>query len=274
MTPQAAWEFTKQLSPLPGPGGAPSELEQAAQGKYADMGLPEIYPVAQIKENQQIGVKGEAAKAKRAAEQQAQEQGLPHPPQAPILEQLLAQERQRKGEPPMPQMQMSPMPEVPTPPSVGGGMPQQGIPGQAYGGLVGLQDGGMTDDTTRALMEFAERGGLTHRDKGAPTDIRRIGPRNRRWNDEISRLTLQRLLGREVPEELIGAVSEVQQEFPTRRFLPDEWEGLQDAGRQQEQKRSGIIGLEGPIDWSARRSGGVVGLRGGGQVRMVYSMVN
>ena len=108
MTPQAAWEFTKQLSPLPGPGGAPSELEQAAQGKYADMGLPEIYPVAQIKENQQISVKVEAAKAKMAADQQAKEQGLPHPPQAPILEQLLAEERRRKGEPPMPQGQMPP----------------------------------------------------------------------------------------------------------------------------------------------------------------------
>ena len=147
MTPQAAWEFTKQLSPLPGPGGAPSELEQAAQGKYADMGLPEIYPVAQIKENQQISVKVEAAKAKMAAEQQAQEQGLPHPPQAPILEQLLAQERQRKGEPPMPQGQMPPqgmpqqgMPQQGMPPQ---GMPPQGIPGQAYGGLVGLQDGGL-----------------------------------------------------------------------------------------------------------------------------------
>jgi hypothetical protein len=154
MTPQAAWEFTKQLSPLPGPGGAPSELEQAAQGKYADMGLPEIYPVAQIKENQQISVKVEAAKAKMAAEQQAQEQGLPHPPQAPILEQLLAQERQRKGEPPMPQGQMPPqgmpqqgmpqqgMPPQGMPPQGPQGMPQQGIPGQAYGGLVGLQAGG------------------------------------------------------------------------------------------------------------------------------------
>ena len=148
MTPQAAWEFTKQLSSLPGPGGAPSELEQAAQGKYADIGLAEYFPVAQIKENQQIGVKVQAAKDKMAAEQQAQEQGLPHPPQAPILEQLLAQERQRKGEPPMPKMQMSPMPGVPTPPLVDGGMSSQDPQGMlqqgmAYGGLVGLQAGGL-----------------------------------------------------------------------------------------------------------------------------------
>ena len=143
MTPQAAWEFTKQLSSLPGPGGEASELEQAAQGKYADIGLAEYFPLAQLKENQQISVKIDAARDKMAAEKQAQEQGLPHPPQAAILEQLLAQERQRKGEPPMPQMQMSPMPEVQTPPPVAGVMPQQGIPGQAYGGLVGLQAGGL-----------------------------------------------------------------------------------------------------------------------------------
>ena len=163
MTPQEAWTFTNKLSSRPGPGGQPSELQKAAEGAYVNLGLATVYPMTLMSQNQHVQEAISAAQQKEQARQEAQSQGLPYPPEASILEKVIAEERMAQQQGQMGQGQMDPnqmaqgqMGQGQMPPQgmpLQGRMPPQGMPLQgmppgpqianaAAGGLIGLQDGG------------------------------------------------------------------------------------------------------------------------------------
>ena len=163
MTPQEAWTFTNKLSSSPGPGGQPSELQKAAEGAYVNLGLATVYPMTLMSQNQHVQEAISAAQQKEQARQEAQSQGLPYPPEASILEKVIAEERMAQQQGQMGQGQMDPnqmaqgqMGQGQMPPQgmpLQGQMPPQGMPPQgmppgpqmanaAAGGLIGLQDGG------------------------------------------------------------------------------------------------------------------------------------
>tara|TARA_R110000824_G_scaffold37803_3_gene116059 strand:+ start:537 stop:2390 length:1854 start_codon:yes stop_codon:yes gene_type:complete len=140
------------------------------------------------------------------------------------------------------------------------------IPDMAYGGIVALQGGGMppssgTAATTRALMEFAKRGGLSDQDR-LMMDFERmmedsIESRSRRAQQKFDKdaMETQRKL-QSFAEEVQGGLDarlSGTQHYPTRRpGGGDYWE-------------------------EGRASGGIIGLQAGGspyQQQMVQSYVS
>ena len=192
MTPQEAWTFTNKLSSNPGPGNQPSELQKAAEGAYVNIGLATVYPMTLMSQNQHVQEAISTAQQKEQARQEAESQGLPYPPEASILEKVIAQERMDQQQGQMGQGQMDPnqmaqgqmgqdqmgqmgqgqMPPQGMPPQ---GMPPQGMPPQgmppgpqmanaAAGGLIGLQRGGeLFGSQAQGYADYEDDEGLLDR---------------------------------------------------------------------------------------------------------------
>jgi len=119
------------------------DLIRVAQGQSPIPDIPTVFAMTEIERRRVFREKAQAAAQKRQAEEQAKMQGLPHPPQASILEQRVAEMQGIPGADPSAGQQVPPDQMAELQGGIAGGPPQGGPPPQGMPPGMAVAGGGL-----------------------------------------------------------------------------------------------------------------------------------